>query len=119
MADIPGLIEGAHAGRGLGDKFLKHVERTRVLLHLVDCSSGADAEPDVAHRVIRDELAQYSAVLAERPRLLVATKVEDDAGRERAAALAASSGEKVITISAATRGGLTELLDTLLPFVRR
>lgn len=125
MADIPGLIEGAHAGRGLGDRFLKHVERTRVLVHLVDCSgvawtsSGAPMEPVEAWRVIREELRRYSAELAGRPSVLVATKVEDDAARARAAELARATGQTVWPISAVTRSGITELLDALLPFVAR
>jgi len=110
MADIPGLIEGAHLGRGLGDRFLKHVERTRLLLHLVDCSSDAALPPVDAVRVIRAELAGYSPALAERPHLLVATKVEDPAARAAAAELAAVLGEPVVVISAATRAGLDDLL---------
>jgi GTP-binding protein len=111
MADIPGLIEGAHAGKGLGDRFLKHIERTRLLLHMVDCSAGADVAPGDAYRVLRGELAGYSAELAGRPRLLVASKVEDDEARARAEALAAEAGEPVVSISAATRAGLPLLLD--------
>ncbi|MEZ5963385.1 MAG: GTPase ObgE [Planctomycetota bacterium] len=110
MADIPGLIEGAHRGRGLGDKFLKHVERTRLLLHLVDCSSDASLPPEEAVRVIRAELAGYSHALAARPHVLVATKVEDDAARAAAAELAAALGEDVLAVSAATRAGLADLL---------
>ena len=118
MADIPGLIEGAHAGKGLGDKFLKHVERTRVLLHLVDCSSGAPEDPAQAWRVVRGELAGYSQSLAERPALTVATKVEDDEARARADALATAIGRPVVRISAATRSGLADLLHALRPFLR-
>ncbi len=110
MADIPGLIEGAHEGRGLGVQFLKHVERTRVLLQLVDCSSTADLEPHDAHDVVLAELRGYSAELARRPLLVVATKVEDDASRARAAELASAIGRPVLSISAATRHGLRELL---------
>jgi GTPase involved in cell partitioning and DNA repair len=66
-------------GKGLGDRFLKHVERTRLLLHLVDCGDLPMAPPVEAWRVIRSELAGHSAELAERPTLVVATKVEDDA----------------------------------------
>ena len=84
MADIPGLIEGAHEGKGLGDKFLKHVERTRLLLHLVDCSDEALEEPLEAFRVIRGELSGYSKELASRPTLLVATKIEGEAAQQRA-----------------------------------
>ncbi len=113
MADIPGLIEGAHAGKGLGMQFLKHVERTRALLHLVDCSSGADVEPADAWRVILDELAGYSAELRARPRLLVATKVEDDESRARAAELREATGEFVLELSSAMRTGVPQLMELL------
>lgn len=118
MADIPGLIEGAHRGKGLGDKFLKHVERTRVLLHLVDCSSSATVEPEEALRIVRGELDAYSKSLAERPTLVVATKVEDDEGEERAKALAKQLGKPVLVISAAARKGLVAMLDALLPYLQ-
>lgn len=118
MADIPGLIEGAHLGKGLGDKFLRHVERTRVLLHLVDCSSGAIEEPETAYRVIRAELAGYSADLASRPSLVVATKVEDDTSLERGRQLQEAIGQRVVPISAATRRGLPQMIDAVIPFVR-
>ncbi len=113
MADIPGLIEGAHLGKGLGDRFLKHVERTRVLLHLVDCSSSALDDPATAVSVIRGELRGYSDELARRPALIVATKVEDDAARARVAALQAGLGEPVLAISAATRAGVADLQAAL------
>ncbi|MGE0142949.1 MAG: GTPase ObgE [Planctomycetota bacterium] len=110
VADIPGLIEGASEGRGLGVTFLKHIERTRVLLHLVDCSSAADVDPAVACRTVSAELASYSAELARRPRLIVATKVEDDLARARADALESDSRERIWRISAATREGVAALL---------
>ena len=113
MADLPGLIEGAHLGKGLGDRFLKHVERTRVLLHLVDCSSDALEDPASSVQVIRRELAGYSAELAGRPSMIVGTKVEDDAARQRVAALQVDLGEPVMAISAATRAGMTELQAAL------
>jgi GTPase len=110
IADIPGLIEGAHAGKGLGDKFLKHIERTRLLLHLVDCSELALQPPAAAFAVICAELAAHSPALMQRPSLLVATKVEDDAAAARADELAAEVGRPVLRISSATRRGLAELV---------
>jgi GTP-binding protein len=118
LADLPGLIEGAHAGRGLGDRFLKHVERTRVLLHLVDCSVATPVDPVEAYRVIRRELAQYSDELAVRPTLVVATKVEDDFARAQAELLAAEIGQPVLRISAAERAGLVPLLDRIAAMLR-
>jgi GTP-binding protein len=118
VADIPGLIEGAHEGKGLGDKFLRHVERTRVLLHLIDCSDTADVDPEEAYRVIRAELAGYSIDLTERPSLVLATKVEDDTSLARGRALQDAIGVRVVPISAATRRGLTAMVDALIPFVR-
>lgn len=110
MADIPGLIEGASAGRGLGDKFLKHIERTRLLLHLIDCGDLPMAEPAEAWRLLRNEVLAYSAALAERPTIVVATKVEDAAARARAQALADTIGQPVLPISSATGHGLGDLV---------
>lgn len=110
VADIPGLIEGASRGKGLGDRFLKHIERTRVLLHLVDCGDLPLQPPEQAYAVVRAEVESYSAALAARPVLVVATKVEDEAGRERAQALASATGQPVLAISSATGSGLRELV---------
>src|ERR671918_133861 len=76
VADIPGLIEGAHGGAGLGDRFLRHVERTRLLLHLVDVSSLPQQEPVVAYETVNRELASYNEDLAARPQFVVATKID-------------------------------------------
>ena len=113
VADIPGLIEGASDGRGLGVQFLKHVERCRILLHLVDCSSGADVDPAQAHATVVEELRAYAPDLAARPRYLIATKIEDDESRARADELERLTGESVLRISAATREGLPRLLAAL------
>jgi GTP-binding protein len=119
IADIPGLVAGAHAGKGLGDKFLKHVERTRLLLHLVDCGDVPYAAPIDAWRTIRTELQEYSPELARRPSLLVATKVEDDSARERAAELAAAAGVPVAAISSASGAGLQELVQAVVRELQR
>ncbi len=112
IADIPGLIEGAHEGRGLGDTFLGHVERSAVLLHLVD----ATAEDPVADwRTILAELEAYGGALAEKPRLTVLSKIDAldaDSRAERHAALASEAGE-VLLMSAVTGEGVTEVLRAL------
>ncbi len=113
VADIPGLIEGASAGKGLGDKFLKHIDRTRLLLHLIDCSDLPHDEPAEAWRVVRQELAGHSKDLAARPSIVVATKIEDDAARQRAQALATAIKQPVLPISSATGQGLPELLRAI------
>src|SRR4029079_14962733 len=89
VADIPGLIEGAHQGAGLGIRFLKHVERCRLLCHLVDASGSGDAEHDIA--VIEKELQAFSPEVAARPRALVATKCDpvSDPDRKESIRLAA------------------------------
>jgi GTP-binding protein len=119
IADIPGLIEGASAGKGLGDKFLKHIERTRVLVHLIDCGDLPLAEPAAAWRTLRGELGRYSEGLAQRPALVVATKVEDDAAKARAQALATAIGEPVLAISSATGAGLRELAAAVWSMLSR
>ena len=109
IADIPGLIEGASQGKGLGDKFLKHIERTRLLLHLVDCSALPMDEPKSAFRMLKQEVASYSADLASRQIIVVATKVEDEECRRRAQQLATAIQLPVLPISSATGQGLREL----------
>lgn len=113
IADIPGLIEGAADGKGLGHQFLRHVERTRVLLHLVDVSATAE-EPLQALRAIEGELDAYPADLGSRPRVLVATKVEDEESEARAAELFAAADRPGLMISAATGRGLDSLRAALL-----
>ena len=109
IADIPGLIEGASDGKGLGDKFLKHIERTRLLLHLVDCSAVPLDEPGKAFQMLKKEVASYSSDLAARPIIVVATKVEDEECRKRAQELATAVQMPVMPISSATGQGLKEL----------
>jgi GTP-binding protein len=114
VADIPGLIEGAHKGAGLGIRFLKHVERCRLLCHLVDASASDDAEKDVG--IIERELAEFSPDLAKRPRVLVASKcdaVSDPARLESIRAAAHRRGLPLFEISAATHAGLPQLVQHL------
>ena len=84
MADIPGLIEGAHAGAGLGHEFLRHVERTRVLVHLVEPEPVDGTDPIENYRAIRSELEQYGHGLADRPEIVAVSKAELPAAAERA-----------------------------------
>ncbi len=111
FADIPGLIAGAHEGRGLGTRFLRHIQRTRLLLHLVDLSSPC--EPTEALREVREELFLFEPALAERPQLIVATKMDLSEARRRLKAFrespALSEGE-VFPISAHEGEGLEELV---------
>ncbi|MDP5308948.1 GTPase ObgE [Paracoccus spongiarum] len=113
MADIPGLIEGASEGRGLGDQFLGHVERSNVLLHLVDGTSG-DVAGDA--RTILTELAAYSPVLMDKPRVTALNKIDaldDDTIAQRCAALEAEIGGPVLLMSGVARTGVTEVLRAL------
>ena len=108
--DIPGLIEGAHEGRGLGMQFLRHVERTRLLVHMVDLA-GVDArDPREDFHTVRRELTAYHAPLAERPYLVAANKMDLPAAQERLAAFRAVVPVPVHPISCATGAGIPELL---------
>ncbi len=114
LADIPGLIEGAAEGAGIGDRFLGHIERCRVLLHLVDAHGD---NPVDNYRIVRAELAAYGADLIDKPEVIALNKVDllDD---EMIAALAAeltdASGAEVFPISAATGAGVESVLDRLI-----
>ena len=112
IADIPGLIEGAHLGHGLGVQFLRHIERTRLLAHLVDVSADTGREPAHDFEVILQELAAFSEDLANKPMLLVATKIDvaQDVDRvESLRALAAERGLPFFAISSVTGEGLEQL----------
>ena len=116
IADIPGLIEGAHTGAGLGDRFLRHIERTKLLLHLVDVSSvsGRDAVSD--YETVNHELASYNQDLATRPQFVVATKIDAldepprlDSLRQRAL----EDAKPFFAISSATGEGVRELINAV------
>ncbi len=114
LADIPGLIEGAHQGIGLGIRFLKHVERCGVLLHLVDST-----EEDIIanYHTIRNELAAYSPLLIEKQEIIALNKIDaldKEIVKEKQKALQKASGKPVFLISAAAQLGITEILRTLL-----
>lgn len=114
VVDIPGLIEGAHAGVGLGLQFLRHVERTRVLLHLIAVDDPEAPDPLERYATIRRELEAFDAQLLNRPELIVLTKQdlpEVAARAEEIRAALVAQGHEVLTISAATRQGLPELLE--------
>ena len=111
-ADLPGIIEGAHTGKGLGAKFLRHIERTRVILHLVDVSVEANVDPIKAYRTIRKELESYSPVLAGKPEVVIATKIDLTGARKRATALR-KEVKTLMEISSPTGKGLPELVREL------
>ncbi len=110
LADIPGLIEGAHEGAGLGDRFLGHLERCRILIHLVDGTSEDVAED---YRIIRGEIAAYGGGLEEKPEILCLNKADaltQEEREERAAILESESGADVYVISAVSGEGMKEVL---------
>lgn len=114
IADIPGLIEGAHEGAGLGDRFLGHVERCAMLVHLVDGTSG---HPVRAWRTVREELSAYGAGLDAKPELLVLNKVDAMSARQVAACRAAlrkASGQVPLLLSGATGLGVPELIRAVM-----
>jgi GTP-binding protein len=113
LADIPGLIEGAHEGAGLGDRFLGHVERCAVILHLID---GAAGDVVRAWRTVREELTAYGGGLAEKPEVIGLNKIDAMTPREasaRAAALRKASGRPVMLLSGVTGQGVPEVLRAL------
>ena len=114
VADIPGLIEGASEGAGLGDRFLRHVERTKLILHLVDVSSLSGRNPVEDYEIINRELANYDKNLATRPQIVVATKIDALDEPERLESLrkkAKKDGKPFLAISAVTNQGTKELVN--------
>jgi GTP-binding protein len=110
MADIPGLIEGAHAGAGLGHEFLRHVQRAGILVHLVEPLPADGSDPLDNYRTVRDELTHYDARLAERPQIVAVTKADLPDADEVRGRLAEVTGGEVLLISAVTGAQLNELV---------
>lgn len=116
MADIAGIIKGAHSGLGLGHEFLKHIERTRILIHVVDVSGIEGRDPIEDFELINEELRLYDPVLAEKPQLVAANKTDllfDDESKKRFEKfidVVESKGYRVFPISAATKEGVSELI---------
>ncbi|HUG67297.1 MAG TPA: GTPase ObgE [Pirellulaceae bacterium] len=113
MADIPGLIEGAHDGVGLGIEFLRHVERAGVLVHLVEPMPMDGTDPLENYRAIREELTEYKVKLGERPELIAVTKAELPGAKELRDELAEQTGKEVQLISAVTGEGLNKLTGAI------
>jgi GTP-binding protein len=113
LADIPGLIEGAHEGHGLGTRFLGHVERTRVLLHLVD---GTQEDVQLAYRTIRKELRLYGGGLAEKPEIVALNKVDaltSEEIEEKRTKLRRSAKKPVVVLSGAAGIGVEDVMFAL------
>jgi GTPase len=116
VADIPGLVEGAHEGKGLGHQFLRHIERTRLLLHLVDMTTPGVDRPLMDFETVNRELLAYEPQLAEKPQLVVATKMDIPTAKrawERFQSVMAWRGFRVLAISAVTGEGIGTLLDEI------
>ena len=114
MADIPGIIEGASEGVGLGHEFLRHIERTRILIHVVDVSGIEGRNPIEDFDIINDELSKYDMQLEERPQIIAANKtdiVQDETAYEEFLAEMKNRGYEVFPISAATNSGVEELMN--------
>jgi GTP-binding protein len=118
LADLPGLIEGAHTGVGLGHEFLRHVERTRVLVHLVEPLPADGSDPLENYWVIRRELELHSAQLAEKPEIVAVSKSELTGSEEVRGRLAEELGRPVLAVSAVTGQGLTELVNRVVESLR-
>ena len=117
IADIPGLIEGAHEGAGIGDRFLGHVERTGVILHLV---SAREEHPGKAYKTIRQELEAYGHGLTEKPEIVALSQVDTidaDERKKKAAALKRAAGIQPLMLSSATREGVEEVLRRLMTVI--
>ena len=118
LADIPGLIEGAHEGAGIGDRFLGHVERCAVLVHLID---GTEADVKATYKTIRDELAAYDPELAEKPEIVVLNKIdaldEQDAKDKLKALKRLSHGAEVLAASGATGQGIDKVLYAIIRLI--
>jgi GTP-binding protein len=119
LADLPGLIEGAHEGVGLGDRFLGHTERCRVILHLVD---GTAEDVAGAYRTVRGELEAYGNGLTDKPEIVALTKADaltPEAIKEQTAALKKAAGKVPLVLSSQSRAGVPEVLRALMKIIEQ
>ncbi|MDP3787576.1 MAG: GTPase ObgE [Candidatus Omnitrophota bacterium] len=113
VADIPGLIEGAHQGKGLGDKFLRHIERTRLLIHIIDMAGVDGRDPVSDYESLNNELKQYEHHLDKRHQIIVANKMDIDGARDNLKEFKEKIKKDIFPISALTGEGLEELVEAV------
>ena len=117
MADVPGIIEGAAKGVGLGLAFLRHLERSKVLVYVIDMAGTDNREPWTDYKVLRKEIDEYSVELAERPFLVVANKLDVECAKENLGRFVEETGVRPICISCETREGVDAFMDELRKIV--
>ena len=113
IADIPGLIEGSSKGKGLGDRFLRHIERTKILVHLIDMSGFEGRDPVSDYRTINKELKEYSPLVYKKPQIIAANKMDLENAQENLVRFKKTIKKKVYPISALKKSGLEELIDAI------
>lgn len=113
IADIPGLIEGSSRGRGLGDKFLRHIERTRVLIHLIDMAGSEARDPLADYRIINEELKNYSNDVYKKPQIIVANKMDLESAGANIKKFKRAVKKEIYPISALNKQGLEELIEAI------
>jgi GTP-binding protein len=119
MADLPGLIEGAHKGTGLGFEFLRHIERTRIIVHILDIMPSDDSDPVKNYHRIRRELEQHSKTLAEKREVIVANKIDLDLKGTIVKKLRKQLKHRIYPISAVTGDGIKDLCELLWKKVKQ
>jgi GTP-binding protein len=120
VADVPGLIEGAHEGHGLGDRFLKHLDRTKLLVHLVDVSGGSGRDPVEDFEAVQRELSLFSRELGAKPQIIAATKIDatsDPADVERLEQHVRLRDLPVVRVSAVSGEGVDALLEEMWKYL--
>jgi GTP-binding protein len=113
IADMPGLIEGSSIGKGLGDRFLRHIERTRLILHLIDMAGSEGRDPTEDYRTINQELKNYSKMLFQKPQIIVANKMDLEEAKTHLKSFKQIIKKRVYPISALKKEGLEELIEVI------
>jgi len=114
IADLPGLIEGAHTGKGLGDRFLKHAERTKALVHVIDMAGAEGRDPLEDYRKISEELRQYSHDLTFKKKVVAANKMDLDGAEENLERFRKECPDEIFPVSAVTKQGLDKLIKAII-----